>query len=272
MNTSWSCCSSVESSPRPCRSSQESCSEWKTDPCGGLEVRGVVFFRVVVRIVAAPILVLAAAKTPVPEDDREQQKDQRDRGEDQRERQEDAEDARRPRAHAEVDDRCILVPGRVVCGDANRVVAVRPATIQTRRHADRLRRSAVDAHLVSGDARREVRAGPRNRHVGGRLDATRRAAERRRRQIHVDRGGGLRFPLTGKTLAKERHAPLSTRYSEDWIPLVASVEVRVTSTEEMYDPSTACVPASATDELGAVESIFTVTDRRASLFPEESEE
>src|SRR5207245_583388 len=30
----------------------------------------------------------------------------------------------------------------------------------------------------------------------------------------------------------------------------------------MYDPSAACVPASATDELGAVESIFTLTVRK----------
>src|SRR3989442_13023241 len=44
------------------------------------------------------------------------------------------------------------------------------------------------------------------------------------------------FPLTGKTLVWERHAPPSTRYSEAWIPLVASVAARVTSTEELDDP------------------------------------
>src|SRR5439155_1079622 len=90
-----------------------------------LQIRGIVFFGVFVRIVVvAAILVLMAAKPPAPEDDREQEEAQRDRGEDQRKRLEDAEDAWRSRVNAEVDDRRILIPGGVVCGDPNRVVAV----------------------------------------------------------------------------------------------------------------------------------------------------
>src|SRR5207245_8585591 len=95
-----------------------------------LEIRRIVIFGVFIRIDVAPSLVLVAAKTPAPKGDREHEEAQRDRGEDKRKRLEDAEDARRPRGHAEVDDRRMLVPGGVVCRYANRVVAVRPATTQ----------------------------------------------------------------------------------------------------------------------------------------------
>src|SRR2546426_9389305 len=80
-----------------------------------LPVRGIVVLgRQVVRIRLASVLVFVAAETSAPEGDREQEKAQRDRRQDERERLEHLEDPGGLRAHGEVDDRGVLVPGRIV--------------------------------------------------------------------------------------------------------------------------------------------------------------
>jgi len=78
------------------------------------------------------------------------------------------------------------------------------------------------------------------------------------------------FPRTVKGALYVRHGPPSTRYCSDWTPLVTSELVKVTLTEERYEPSFARVPDTWAELTGPTVSIWKVDVRAVSLFPARS--